>query len=161
LSHRFCMVCVGYDLLCDLLEIHVLNFNKYRSAVVTRRNLVDPIQYNTIFIYRSPFHRRDTCSRRYMYLSKMFPKEPSLKKEYKQSRNISGLMVDGDFPFYFFDLFFIFMCNLFSTYFSILTPFFFSIDIFKFQNRLGQCVALVPLVVVGLLNSRIVMCIFP
>jgi hypothetical protein len=33
---------LGYDLLCDFLEI--LNFNKYRSAVATRRNLVDPIQ---------------------------------------------------------------------------------------------------------------------
>jgi hypothetical protein len=33
----------GYDLLCDLLELSV-EFNKYRSAVATRRNLVDPIQ---------------------------------------------------------------------------------------------------------------------
>jgi hypothetical protein len=33
------------------------------------------------------------------------------------------------FPF--FHLFLIFMCNLFSTYFSILTPFFSSIDIFN------------------------------
>jgi hypothetical protein len=32
----------GYDLLCDLFEM--LNFDKYRSAVATRRNLVDPIQ---------------------------------------------------------------------------------------------------------------------
>jgi hypothetical protein len=32
----------GYDLLCDLLEI--LNFNKYRCAVATHRNLVDPIE---------------------------------------------------------------------------------------------------------------------
>jgi hypothetical protein len=32
----------GYDLLCDVLEM--LNFNKYRSAVATRRNLVDPVQ---------------------------------------------------------------------------------------------------------------------
>jgi hypothetical protein len=37
---RICMV-FGYDLLCDLLE--TLNFNKYLSAVATRRNLVDPI----------------------------------------------------------------------------------------------------------------------
>jgi hypothetical protein len=36
----------GYDLLCDLLEI--LNFNKYRSAIATRRNLVDPIQSRNI-----------------------------------------------------------------------------------------------------------------
>jgi hypothetical protein len=40
-SQYICMV-FGYDPLCDLLEI--LNFNKYRSAVATRRNLVDPIQ---------------------------------------------------------------------------------------------------------------------
>jgi hypothetical protein len=32
----------GYDLLCHLLEI--LNLNKYRSTVATRRNLVNPIQ---------------------------------------------------------------------------------------------------------------------
>jgi hypothetical protein len=37
---------LGYDLLCDLLEM--LNFNKYLSAVATRRNLVDPIQSRNI-----------------------------------------------------------------------------------------------------------------
>jgi hypothetical protein len=34
---HICMV-FGYDILCDLLEM--LNFNKYRSAVTTRSNLV-------------------------------------------------------------------------------------------------------------------------
>jgi hypothetical protein len=38
---HICMV-FGYDLLCDSLEMS--NFNNYRSAVATRRNLVDPIQ---------------------------------------------------------------------------------------------------------------------
>jgi hypothetical protein len=37
---------LGYDLLCDLLEI--LNFNKYRSGVATCRNLVDQIQARNI-----------------------------------------------------------------------------------------------------------------
>jgi hypothetical protein len=39
---------LGYDLLCDLLE--TFNFNKYRSAVATHRNLglVDPIQSRNI-----------------------------------------------------------------------------------------------------------------
>jgi hypothetical protein len=37
-----CGMVFGYDLLSDLLEM--LNFNKYRSTVATRRNLVDPIQ---------------------------------------------------------------------------------------------------------------------
>jgi hypothetical protein len=42
---HICMV-FGYDLLCDVLEM--LNFNKYRSAVATLRNLVDPIQSRNI-----------------------------------------------------------------------------------------------------------------
>jgi hypothetical protein len=42
---HICMV-FGYDLLCELLEM--LNFNKYLSAVATRRNLVDPIQARNI-----------------------------------------------------------------------------------------------------------------
>jgi hypothetical protein len=40
-SQYISVLLFGYDLLCDLLEI--LNFNKYPSAVATRRNLVDPI----------------------------------------------------------------------------------------------------------------------
>jgi hypothetical protein len=67
---------------CVIL-LEMLNFNKYRSAVAT---LVDPIQ----------------------------------------PRNISG-----GFSILFFHLFFILMCNLFSTYFSVLTHFFSSIDIFN------------------------------
>jgi hypothetical protein len=47
--HIYMYMVLGYDLLCELLEI--LNFNKYRSAVATRRNLVDPIEeYNGLAV---------------------------------------------------------------------------------------------------------------
>jgi hypothetical protein len=46
------------------------------------------IQYNTIqYLYRAPFHR-DACSRH--YLSKMFSKEPSLKKAFEGSVEFCG-----------------------------------------------------------------------
>jgi hypothetical protein len=52
-----------------------------------------------------------------------------------------GNRMDTLFHFICFHLFVIFMCNLFSTYFSILSTFFSAIDFLKFQNRLVQCLA--------------------
>jgi hypothetical protein len=50
---------------------------------------------------------------------------------------------------------FIFMCNFFSSYFSILSPFFSSIDFFKFKNRLVQCLALVMQLVPRVHNAML------
>jgi hypothetical protein len=77
---HICMV-FGNDLLCDLLEM--LNFNKYRSAVASRRNL----------------------------------SRPNSVEEYKQLDGIAVRALDLRTEGYRFEthLFFISMCNLFST----------------------------------------------
>jgi hypothetical protein len=96
---HICMVS-GYDLLCDLLEI--LNLIIIGSVAATRRNLVDPIQRTNM---------RGLMAGRFC-----------ARKALGSNPHVSF------FHFIFFHLFFIFICNFFSTYLSMLSPFFSSID---------------------------------
>jgi hypothetical protein len=93
------------DLLCDLLQM--LNLINIGSAVATRRNLVDPIQRTNM---------RGLMAERFRVFD--------LRMEGLKVR----ILMDPFFHFIFFHLFLIFMCNFFSAYFSILSPFFSSID---------------------------------